>query len=255
MTTLPKLHAVITVIMLVVACIGCDRSAKPVISKHPEENFPDVTLVYEISSDTTIQRVNFKLKGTRARTDTEEGLFSTIHDPEKGTTFLDHKKKSYQTMQLDLPDNSKMSSKTAVKLASAWEMRFTGKTKKIGEWECKEYVLFDSFGKGFPEELQSRFVGWITDDLKGGAAIQAQKDKVAPSQLLKWMAATTSKDIAFPGFAVRTENTQNGQYPFTSTCIKVSYDTLDSQEFEIPSTYTDKSPQKIPNNHRMGNLN
>ena len=235
------------------ASIGCDRSAKPVTSEHREENMPDVTLVCEISSDTAIQRVNFKIKGTRARTDTEEGLFSSIHDPENGTTILDHRNKSYQTVQFEMPDNSKMSSELAAKLASACEMRFTGKTKKIGEWECKEYVLFDSFGKGFPEELQSRCVGWITDDLKGGAAIQARKDKVSPSQLIKWLSATTSKDIAFPGFAARTETTQNGQYPVTSTCVKLSYDTLDSKEFDIPSTYTDKSPKKNPNTPRLSN--
>ena len=235
------------------ASIGCDRSAKPGVSEHLEENMPDVTLAYEISSDTAIQRVNFKIKGTRARTDTEEGLFSTIHDPDNGTTILDHRNKSYQTIQLDLPDNSKMSSELTAKIASACEMRFTGKTKRIGEWECKEYVLFDSFGKGFPEELQSRWVGWITDDLKGGPAIQARKEKVAPSQLIKWMSATTSKDIAFPGFAVRSETTLNGQYPVTSTCLKVSYGALDSQEFDIPSTYIDKSPQKNPNKPRLDN--
>lgn len=166
---------------------------------------PDVTLVYEISSDTAIQRVIFKLKGTRARTDTEDGQFSTIHDPEAGTTILDHDNKTYQTIQMDLPDNSQISSDVAAKITSAFQMKSTGKIEQIGKWECEEFVLFDSIGKGFPEELQTRCVGWIAKELKPGAAIQARKDQVAPSQLTKWMAATTSKEISFPGFAVRTE--------------------------------------------------
>lgn len=251
MSALPNLHAIIMAIALFGASIGCDRSAKPVVSKPREENMPDVTLVYEIFSDTTIQRVNFKIKGSRARTDTGEGLFSTIHDPEGGTVILDHTNKSYRKTQFDFPDASKMSSKTAAKIASAYEMRFTGKTKKIGEWECKEYVLFDSFGKGFPEELQSRSVGWITDDLKGGSAIQARKDQVSPSQLMKWMSATAPKVVAFPGFAARTVTMRYGQYPVTSTCIKVSYEALDSQEFEVPPNYTDKSPREKSNKLRL----
>ena len=239
--------------MLVGASIGCDRSKKPVVSEHLEEKMPDVTLVSEISSDTEIQRVNFKIKGTRARMDTEDGTLSTILDPENGMTIIDHTDKSYQTIQLDLPDASRLSPEVAAKLASACEMRFTGKKKKIGQWECEEYVVFDSFEKGFPAELQSRAVGWITNDVKGGAAIQARKDKVAPSQLLKWMAATTSKEIAFPGFAVRTETTQNGQYPVTSTCLAISYESIGLQEFEVPSTYKEKSPQKNPNKSRLSN--
>ena len=231
MSGIPRLLVAIMAIALCSASIGCDRSEKPV-SEHRKENMPDVTLVCQISSDTAIQRVNFKIKGTRARTDTDIGLVSTIHDPVNGTTILDHTNKSYQTFQFDLPDTSKMSSELAAKIASACEMRFTGKAKKIGEWECKEYVLFDSLGKGFPEELRFRAAAWITDDLIGGLAIQARKDKVAPSPVRKWIFATTSKVFTMPGFAVRTETTQGGQYPITSTCIKVSYDTLDPQEFD-----------------------
>lgn len=238
-------------ILLIIISTGCNRFKKPTTSVDAKEEIPDVTLVSEISSETSIQRVSFKLKGGRARTDTEEGLFSTIHDPDVGTTILDHTKKAFQTIQIDLPDNSQISEEIAAKICSAFEMRYTGKVKKIGKWECEEFVLFDSFDKGFPEGLQSRSIGWIAKNFEGGAAIQARKEKVAPSQLVKWMAKTSGKDVFFPGFAVRTVTEQRGHYPTISTCVDISYASIDAGILEIPASYTDLSPKKNPNKAEM----
>jgi hypothetical protein len=241
MNSMLKLLSLALTGILLVALSSCDRAAEHDTStktKEPSTPIPDVTLVSEISSDSSIQRVNFMLKGSRARTDTEDGQFSTIHDPEVGTTILDHTNKAFQMMKLDLPDNSQISPEIAAKIKSAFEMRYTGKTEKIGEWMCREFILFDSYGKGFPEGLQSRSVGWITEDIEGGAAIQARKDNVAPSQLKTWMLATTSNDILFPGFAVRTITEQFGQNPVTSTCVDIVYDPILESELEIPANYT-----------------
>ena len=217
---------------LIVASGACDRKAKRVETPRQAAPPPDVTLVYELASDTAILQSKFQIKGEKARNDVEEGLVSTIHDPQVGLTYLDHRSKTYAIMPLGIPDTSGLGKKSE-EMAAAFEMRFTGKKEKIGQFECEEFVLFDTTGKQFPPELRAKAVAWITKGLKGGDLIQARKDKTAPSQMLKLLEKTASKKIAMPGFAVRTITFQGGQNPVTSTCVEIRYDPLDPKLFLI----------------------
>jgi len=231
--------------LLIVATLACDRSenepGKQPFESKQQESITDVTLTNEISVGTEIEVVQFKMKGRLARADNQDGITSSIHDPEKGVTILDHRNKTYKIVPLDLPDNSKMSAELTAKLADSVKMRFTGRKAKIGKLDCEEFLFWDSMSNyEYPIELQTRIVAWIAKDLKGGAEIQAMKEKVAPSQLVQWLKKSTSKDhFGFPGFAVRIETSQKGQFhPMVNTCIKMSFDPLDAKEFSIPSNYT-----------------
>lgn len=232
-------HAVIVVVILLCwwGCNGCDSSGKP-RSEAAKSKSRDVTIVYRVESGPELQVVSFKMRDGRARNDTEGGAISTIHDPDIGVIYLDHAARQYLVKTMESPDVHGASEEMRKIITAAAQMRFTGKRQMIGEWECEEFVLFDSRGLDVPPGLGFRAVAWIARDFDEGKAIQSRKDRLAPVELYRFLAAVTSKDFTLPGFAVRTETQQGAEPPSTSTCVELRFEDHDPDDFTYTKGYS-----------------
>lgn len=220
---------------------GCDRSGIKTVAPQPVAEPEDMTVTYDVSTADAIREMKIKVKGTRGRVDRERGNSSIIYDPELGCFALDHLAKTYQKVDLKLPDTTVLSPEQAAALAAgfgeAFKLKFTGKTQKIGDWECEEFVLFDSFDNENFHGREMRLVAWIAKDFPDGKDIQARISKIIPPEWIGWLAGISSKEIAFPGFVVRRESKVGGKYPIVTTFTEITFGPLDAHEFELPADY------------------
>jgi hypothetical protein len=137
----------------------------------------------------------------------DEGTqFSTYQDPDKGTFILDHESKSYRTIPLPKiaerkPDDeaSPQELRQYKLLEESAKMAYTGRERKIGNWNCREFVILDTYGSEMPEYLQSSIVAWIADDFENGKEIQNRKFAVSPDGMMSQLQAIIGKKWNCPG--------------------------------------------------------
>lgn len=230
------------VVQVAILTAGCNRHEDQSTPSNDTKSQEDITLILDVQNGDEIHRVEFKIKGSKARSDSKDTSTSTIHDPNQGITILDHVNKLHQKVPLPaIPSPTELSPEIKEILTESFEMRFTGEKKKIGSWDCEKFIIFDSYTKDIPISIQSKIVAWIARDFKEGASIQARKDRLAPNQLVELLNLTASTKLEMPGFAVRTDSvTGNGPHT-VSTCAEIRHDPLDSEIFEIPASYKEVS--------------
>lgn len=118
------------------------------------------------------------LTENKARMDHEEGTSAILLGDKKMLCMLDHNKKQYAEMPLDFdkmfqeaagddPEKAEAMAKmpgfmkNMMKGMSA-KVTDTGETKKIGNWNCRKYLIEMDMGMGGKTQSES----WATEDLK-----------------------------------------------------------------------------------------
>jgi hypothetical protein len=113
------------------------------------------------------------------------------------------------------------------------EVKPTGTEKKIGEWNCKQYLLTVTGGVPITMEI------WTTTDLKIDPNLYSKMSDAMGANPL--MTPLTEKIKSIPGYPVQTvmKMPLGGQVvETTSTVQKISQDTIAPTEFNIPEGYT-----------------
>jgi hypothetical protein len=98
----------------------------------------------------------------------------------------------------------------------------TGRKKKIGDWDCEEYLLGE-FGLHI----------WIAPDFPHWAEIQAQLSRFSKAE----SGGALSPDcFGLPGLVVQTENPGMGGVEVT-TLVKAALEPVADSEFVVPESY------------------
>lgn len=205
----------------------------------------NVTFLTEVATESSIQIVRFSIKDGKGLTWTDDPRFTTIHNPDKGLIYLDHKLKKFrQVPPPKIPERKPDSESTAQELKQyeilekATKMAYTGKEKTIGNWKCKEYVIFDSYELGVPPHLESSIIVWISDEIGNGKALQKQKFDLAPLPLLSDFSKISGKELEIPGFCVQMIKRKAHDLPEITTFKKITDEPLKKADFEVPAGYS-----------------
>ena len=121
------------------------------------------------------------------------------------------------------------------------EMKPTGAEKKIGDWNCKQYLLTVTGGVPITMEI------WATTDVKIDPAVYSKMTETMGSNPM--MTPLTEKIKSIPGYPVQTimKMPLGGQVvETTSTVQKISQDTIAASEFNIPEGYTKMEAPAAP---------
>lgn len=229
----------IAVLIWSFAIVACRKTEVTGNSINSGSKSPDVTMSIRIGSSDSIQVYTYRMKDDRARTDTEDGEYSSIHDPKVGTIYLNHRKKHYRIAPLANPETGDIEPKTAKYLSQALKLKFTGREMHIGKWNCQEFLIWDSMDLQLPKALRMKSVAWIATDFEIGKQIQNRHEKLSPYELHKIVKTISGKDFALPGFAFKFENSGAGESSTTTTCESISFDLLKEELFEVPANYSE----------------
>jgi len=113
------------------------------------------------------------------------------------------------------------------------EVKPTGATKKIGDWNCQEYDL--SVKGGTPLSMRI----WATPDVTIDPQLYAKMSEAMGSNPM--MTSLTDKIKSIPGYPIQSimTMTMGGQeLQSTSTIQKISQEKIDPSVFELPAGYT-----------------
>jgi hypothetical protein len=132
----------------------------------------------------------FWMGENKARTDTEGGNSSILLADKKIIVLIDHSKKQYSEMPLDFekmfdeaagpaagddPETAEAKKKMPAFMKNMMKgmmgnmsakVTETGETKKIGDWNCRKYLIEIDMGMG-----KSEAEAWATEDLKVNPAM------------------------------------------------------------------------------------
>lgn len=204
-----------------------------------------LTFLTEVATESSIEIVRFSMKDGKGLTWTDDPRFTTIHDPNKGLIYLDHKLKKFrQVPPPKIPERKTDSESTDQELKQyeivekATKMAYTGKEKTIGNWRCEEFVIFDSYKLGVPPHLESSIIVWISDEIENGKALQKQKFDLVPLPILSDSSKISGKDLEIPGFSVQMIKRKANELPEITTFKKITAEPLKKADFEVPAGYS-----------------
>lgn len=113
------------------------------------------------------------------------------------------------------------------------DLKATGNTKKIGDWNCQEHLL--SVTGGLPITMQI----WASPDVKVDPALYSKMTEAMGSNPM--MGPLTEKIKTIQGYPVQTvtKTALGSQVVESSTTVqKISMDKIDASVFEVPEGYT-----------------
>lgn len=241
MKAIAKSFSILTFLVLV----QCDEPNKATESARAKPKVEEITFVTKVATDAEIQIVRFSIKDGKGLTRMEDPRFTTIHDPDKGVYLLDHHLKKFRHITSpEIPDKKPETETTEHErkqyaiIEKAAKMAYSGKERLIGEWRCREFVVWDSYGTGVPSQLESSIIAWIAEDFENGKELQRLKSNLAPLPLVSRFSKISGKDFQLPGLALETIVRQSDGLPEVYTLVEITGESPSKDAFEIPSGYT-----------------
>jgi hypothetical protein len=222
-----------------------ERSANPSKLDVTSPLSEDITFLTEVATESTIQVVRFNIKDGKGLTRMDDARFTTIHDPEQGLYFLDHKLKKFRHVSgPKIPERKPDSEATEHErkqydlVEKSAKMAYSGREKLIGKSKCKEFVIWDSYKTGVPSHLESSIVAWISEEFENGKELQKRQFDLAPLPLLSQFSQISGKTFELPGFAIQMIVREADGLPSIITHREIIRQPLNNADFEIPADYT-----------------
>jgi len=221
---------------LAVAGAWAQTAVMPELSLYQEERVE--TINYPGGSQGTFTTKSW-IKGVKMRTDALEGQDITIIRPDLGVVYnINGARKAYVETPLAI---YRKASKQSIAMMAGGDItyRWTGRTKKIGKWSCREVVVSEE-SNSVGQEMKT--IWWVSKDIGLNKQIYRHIMSIA---LGNEMDAATTKSLekltSIDGYPVQQE-TSIKHHDLTikqiHTLNKLEQKPIEDSTFDLPSGLT-----------------
>jgi hypothetical protein len=172
------------------------------------------------------------ISGDKARMEGLGGMISILRGDQNKMLLITEATKAYTESDLDSPQGP-VGAAAAMMGDVQVDVKPTGNTKKIGEWNCQEYLV--TFTGGMPMTMQM----WVCPDVSIDSSLSSKMSGGMGANPA--MAKMAEKLKAIKGYAIQTvtKMAMGAQVMETTMTVqKISQEKIDPALFEVPAGYT-----------------
>lgn len=189
-----------------------------------------------VSDGQPTQEMPFKIWVTPDKMRVDQSLaggITIIMRSDLGKIWVIHANRYMERPLAELQKSAEAASKMLGDANMQIDLKTTGNTRKIGEWNCQEYLL--SVTGGMPIALQI----WVTPEVKIDSSLYAKMNEAMGANPM--MSPILQRMREIPGYPIETVTkvAMGGQVMESTTTVKkISQKKIDPSVFELPTGLT-----------------